>query len=206
MLLGLTFCGTRGLMVNSTAEREEVSSDGSWRLVTGFRPLGNSFGSFLGGTFNVRQELIDCSWHPGGATATIRMSFAPYRQKDHEPAGSFLWTVVPSGEFDHVGSLWGESINTDETSRLGIPELRIKAGSRWPFRFGHNRLIHRAALRIAYILNNQDERTLDFEDYAPCERLDFRSAKRETHLLQGLKLPLSISWVVYKNVPRRRPL
>ena len=164
VLLGVTFSGKQGLMVDSTAEGEEDSSDGSWRVITGFRPLGGSFVSFLGGSFHVRQELIECSQRAGGAAATIPMSFLPYNEKERAPSGSCLWTVEPCGAVDQARSLWSEFINTDETERMGIPQLRIKTGLRWAFRVGHSRLIHKAASRIADVLSNRDERAIAFAD------------------------------------------
>jgi hypothetical protein len=64
-LLGLTFRGTRGLMVDSTA-KEEDSSDGSWRRIIGFRPLGDSLGSFLGGRLMSARSLLIVRGFPAG--------------------------------------------------------------------------------------------------------------------------------------------
>jgi len=91
-------------------------------------------------------------------------AFLPYNEKERAPAGSFLWTVEPRGAVDQARSLWSEFINTDETERMGIPQLRIKTGLRWAFRVGHSRLIHKAASRIADVLSNRDERAIAFAD------------------------------------------
>jgi hypothetical protein len=169
-------------MIDSTAEREEASSDGV-RLVMGFRSLGTTFGSPLASVFNVRQSIIDWSRHSGGVTARIRMSFFPYNQNDREPSGGFLWMIEPGGTIDQAQSLWSEFINSDETTNLGIPELRIKAGSRWLFLLGHNRLVHKAALRIARVLSDPDGPIIDLADDARFDRLNFWPAKCGTRLL-----------------------
>jgi hypothetical protein len=176
-LFGLAFCGKGGLMIDATAEREDVSSDGTWRVITGFRPMGNGVGSFLGISFNVRQELIDCSRRPDGAIATIRMSFSPHQLNDTEPVGSFLWRIEAGGAIGQERAFWSESINTDETAGLGIPVLRIKTGSQWIFRVSHNRLVQKAAFRIAHVLSHPGDRPIDFAEYARHDGLSFWPAK-----------------------------
>src|SRR6516225_1691537 len=130
VLLGLRFCGKGGLMIDSTAEHEESPPTAAAGSSQAFDRSGIVFGSFLGGSFNVRQELSDCSRRTGGALATIRMSFSPYSQGAKEPTGAFLWRIEPGVTVgNEARAFWIESINTDETASLGVPELRIKAGS-----------------------------------------------------------------------------
>lgn len=93
LLLGLKFCGAGGLMVDSTAESEEESADGSARLIRKFRPLRTQFASALAGCFNVHQELIDCTAGPMGTAAAIKLTFSPSNEKNLDPAASFLWLV-----------------------------------------------------------------------------------------------------------------
>jgi hypothetical protein len=185
-LLGLAFSGRGGLMIDSTAEHEDARADGCCRLIAGFRPLGNSFGYFLGGSFNVRQELIDCSRRSGDVLATIQLSFSPYNQRDKAPTGAFQWSIEPGETAGHEAlASWTESINTDETARLRVPELRIKAGSQWAFRLGHNRLIQKAALQIAEVLSNPDDPGINFAEYAMEDRLNFWPAKCGTRKPRG---------------------
>ena len=161
-------------MIDSTVEHEESSADGCGRFITGFRPLGNSFGSFLGGSFNVRQELIDFSRRTSGIVAVLQMSFFPYSQRAREPTGAFLRRIEPGETVGNEAlASWVESINTDETASLGVPELRIKAGLQWAFRLGHNRLIHKAAVRISDVLNRPDDPGITFADCARDDRLKF---------------------------------
>jgi hypothetical protein len=114
------------------------------------------------------------------------MSFSPYDKRGKEPTGAFLWRIEP-GETtgDDALAFWTESINTDETASVGIPELRIKAGSQWAFRLGHNRLIQKAALRIADVLNRPDSPGITFADYARAEGLNFWPGKCRTQNAQG---------------------
>lgn len=176
-LLCLKFCGRGGLMIDSTAEHEEARGDGCCRFITGFRPVGNRFGSFIGGMFDVRQELIDCWQRSGDVLATIQMSFFPYTKMGKEPMGSFLWGIEPGERGNQAFASWTESINVDETAALRVAELRIRAGRRWAFRFGHNKLMRKAALRIADVLNNPDDRGITFADYARDDGLKFLPAK-----------------------------
>ena len=178
LLLGLKFCGAGGLMVDSTADSEEDSSDGHSRFIKDFRQLGDSFGSVLAGSFNVRQELTQCLAEPEGVVATIQMSFSPARSKDHEPSGSFLWEIEPSQANDSGRcACWTELINTEETRSRRLPELRIKAGAIWIFQLGHNRLIQRAAQRIADVLNSGDDKGINFASYAQEARRNFLPSK-----------------------------
>jgi hypothetical protein len=108
------------------------------------------------------------------------MSFLPYDEKERAPSGSFLWTVEPGGSVDQARSLWSEFINTDETKRMGVPQLSIKTGLRWAFRVGHSRLIHKATTGIADVLSNRDERVIAFADYARRDGLNFRPASFRT--------------------------
>jgi hypothetical protein len=81
LLLGLKFYGEGGLMVDSTAESEEDSLDGSARFVRRFTPLGAQFASALAGCFHVHQELIECTQSPKGILAAIKMTFSPSRRE-----------------------------------------------------------------------------------------------------------------------------
>jgi hypothetical protein len=71
-------------------------------------------------------------------------------------------------------SLWTELINGPETASRRIPALRIGYGKRWVFRLGHDRLIGKAARRVAEVLNTGDSRDLRFANYAAAHRLNFR--------------------------------
>ena len=178
LLLGVKFYGAGGLMVDSTADSEEDSPDGHSRFIKNFRPLGDSFGSVLAGSFNIRQELIECSKGPCGVAATIRMSFSPAKLRDQEPSGSFLWKIEPAAANEsEMDACWTELINTDETRSRQVPELRFKAGARWAFQLGHNRLIQKAAQRIVDVLNATDDRGVVFADYATADRLNFIPGK-----------------------------
>lgn len=174
LLLGLKFYGAGGLMVDSTADSEEGSPDGSARLIRRFKPLGTQFGSVLVGCFDVRQELAECAAGPRGIVAAIKMTFSPSDEKDREPSGSFLWLIEPAEYGRDEGSLWTELINSPETVNRQIPPLRIGRGKKGVFRLGHNRLIGNAAKRIAEILNTGDYGGLQFADYAAAHRLNFR--------------------------------
>jgi len=154
LLLGLKFCGAGGLMTDSTADSEEDSPDGRNRFIKNFSPLGDSLGSRLAGSFNVRQELIACTQGQHGVVSTIRMSFSPVSPEDEGPCGSFLWKVEPeSPNENEERACWTELINTEETRAERLPELRIPTWRRWIFSLGHNRLMHKAAQRIADVLN-----------------------------------------------------
>lgn len=178
ILLGLKFFGAGGLMVDSTADSEEDSPDGHSRFIKNFRPLGDSFGSVLAGSFNVREELIACSAGRNGVMATIQMSFSPARSKDHEPSGSFLWEIAPGqANENEKRACWSELINTEETRSRRLQELRIKVGARWIFQLGHNRLIQKAAQRIADVLNAGDDSGLSFASYAQEARTNFLPSK-----------------------------
>jgi hypothetical protein len=174
LLLGLKFYGAGGLMVDSTADSEEDSPDGSARFIKRFRPLGTQFGSNLAGCFNVHQELIECTAGPKGTAATIKMTFSPSQDRDREPSGSFIWLVEPAECFRERGALWTELINSPETVRRQIPPLRISYEKRWVFRLGHNRLIGKAAQRIAEVVDAGDSRHVQFADYAAEHRLSFK--------------------------------
>jgi len=174
LVLGLKFYGAGGLMIDSTAELEEDSPDGCSRFIRRFWPLGAQFGSALAGCFDVRQELIECTTGPQGTAATIKMTFSPSNKKDCEPMGSFLWLVGPAECGRERGALWTELINTSETIQREIPALRIGRGKGWVFRLGHNRLIEKAAQRIAQVLNAGDSSDVQFADYAAGQRLSFR--------------------------------
>lgn len=164
-------------MVDSTADSEEDSPDGSSRFIKRFRPLGTQFGSAFAGCFNVHQELIECTAGPKGIAAAIKMTFSPSNEKDREPSGSFLWLTEPAECVREQGALWTELINSPEPVSGQIPALRISHGKRWIFRLGHNRLIGKAAQRIAEVLNAGDYRDLEFADYAAAHRLNFRPKK-----------------------------
>lgn len=174
LLFGLKFYGAGGLMVDSTADSEEDSPDGSARFIKRFRPRGAQFGSALAGCFNVHQELIECMVGPKGTAATIKMTFSPSSEKDCEPNGSFLWFIEPAEYVREQGALWTELINRPETVSRQIAPLRISHGKRWVFRLGHNRLIGKAAQRIAEVLNAGDSRDVQFADYAAERRLSFK--------------------------------
>jgi hypothetical protein len=174
LLLGLKFCGSGGLMVDSTAESEEDSLDRSARFVRRFSPLGAHFASALAGSFNVHQELIECTQGPRGIVAAIKMTFSPSSEKDREPSGSFVWLIEPAECVGNHGALWTEAINGQETASRQIPALQIGRGRRWVFQFGHNRLIGKAARRVAEVLNTGDSRDLRFADYAIEHRLSFK--------------------------------
>lgn len=165
-------------MAHSTADSEEDSPDGHSRFVKNFRPLGKSFGSMLAGSFNVRQELIECAEGPRGVVARIRMSFSPAKPKDQYPSGSFLWEIEPGRTHKNgSGASWTELINTEETRNRQLPVLRIKAPARWAFQLGHNRLVQKAAQRIADILNAGDDSGLSFASYAEAARTNFLPSK-----------------------------
>ena len=154
LVLGMKLCGAGGLMVDSTCECEEYSPDRRARFVKNFRPLGDGLGSVLAGSFDVHQELIEYTEGMRDVAAIILMSFSPARPGDEEPAGSFLWQIEPARPDElSNGACWTELINTAETRSRRLPELRIKRGARWVFQLGHNRLMKKAAERIAEILN-----------------------------------------------------
>lgn len=157
LVLGLRFYGAEGLMVDSTAESEEALANGRARLIRGFRPLGSRLGSALAGCFNVHQQLIECTPGPKGSVAIIKMTFSP-SNSDREPSGSFLWFIEPGETVREQGALWIELINTQETVSRQIPTLRIGCAKKWVFQFGHNRLIAKAAQRIAAVLNTHCSR------------------------------------------------
>jgi len=166
LLLGLKFYGAGGLMTDSTADSEENSPDGRARFIRNFRPLGDSFGSILTGSFNVRQELIECVEGQHGAMSTIRMSFSPVRPEDEEPSGSFLWQIEPDLPNENErGACWTELINTEETRAQRLTELKIGTWRRWLFSLGHNRLMRKAAQRIADVLNG-DSSLVAFAGYS----------------------------------------
>jgi len=156
LVLGLEFCGAGGLMVDSTCDSEEYSTDRQARLIRNFRPLGDSLGSALAGSFDVRQELIECTERMHGVLACVRMSFSPARPGDKGPTGSFLWQIE-SARPDELerGACWAELINTEETRSMRFPDLRIKPGTRYIFQLGHNRLMRKAAERVGEVLNTR---------------------------------------------------
>lgn len=174
ILLGLKFYGTGGLMVDSVADTEEDSPGGSARFIRRFKPLGSRFGSALAGCFNVHQELIECTEGPKGIVVAVKMTFSPSSKRDCEPSGSFLWLIEPAEWLGKQGALWTELINSPETVERQIPALRIGHGKKWVFRLGHNRLIRKAARRVAEVLNAGDYRDLQFADYAAEHRLRFK--------------------------------
>jgi hypothetical protein len=57
---------------------------------------------------------------------------------------------------------------------MQIPALRISLGKRWVFRLSHNRLIEKAAQRIAEVLNAGDCSDVKFADYAAEPWLSFK--------------------------------
>lgn len=174
LLLGLKFCGAGGLMVDSTAESEEESADGTARFIRKFKPLGTRFGSALAGCFNVHQELIECAPGPKGTPAAIKITFSPFNEKKVEPTGSFLWLVEPIERGREQGALWTELINSPESVSRQILGLRIGRGKKSIFRLGHNRLIRKAAQRIVEVLNMGDSPDVQFADYAAEHRLSFK--------------------------------
>ena len=154
LVLGMKFCGAGGLMVDSKCGSEEYSPEKQARFVKNFRPLGDSLGSVLAGSFDVHQELIEYTEGMRGVVAIILMSFSPASPGDEEPAGSFLWQIEPPRPDElSNGACWTELINTAETRSRRLPELQIKRRARWIFQLGHNRLMKKAAERIAEILN-----------------------------------------------------
>lgn len=178
LVLALRFCGAGGLMVDSTAESEEVLANGCGRLIRGFRPLGSRLGSTLAGCFHVQQELIECTPGPKGSAAIIKMTFSPSKEKDSEPSGSFLWLIEPADSAREQGALWTELINSPETVSRQLPTLRISRAKRLVFRFGHDRLIAKAAQRIAEILNTRGSSDIQFNMCAAEQGLRFGLAKR----------------------------
>lgn len=174
LLLGLKFYGPGGLMANSSGDSEEDSLDGTSRFIKRFRPLGTQFGSTLAGCFDVHQELVECTVGPKGIAASIKMTFSPSNEKDRGPSGSFLWLVEPVERERERGALWTELINSPETVSRQIPGLRIGRGKKLIFRLGHNRLIRKAAQRIAEVLNTGDSPDVHFADYAAEHRLSFK--------------------------------
>jgi hypothetical protein len=134
LLLGLKFFGAGGLMVDSTADSEEYFRDRRARLIRTFKPLGKSLVSVLAGSFNVLQELIECSMGQHGIVAGIRMSFSPASPTARDPNGSFLWQVAPcQPNGTAMRACWMELINTEEIRRRGWPELKVAVGNRWVF-------------------------------------------------------------------------
>lgn len=176
LLLGLKFCGVGGLMVDSAAELEEESADGSARFIRMFRPLGSRFASALAGCFNVHQELMEHTAGQKGTSAAIKITFSSLSETHLEPAGSFLWLVEPMECAREQGALWTELINTPETVSRRIPGLRIGRGKKSIFRLGHNRLIGKSAQRIADILNTGDYADLP-SAHAVTDRLRFNPKK-----------------------------
>src|SRR5215813_12748057 len=175
LLLGLKFYGKGGLMADSTADSEEDSADGNSRFITNFKPFGDSFVMRVAGSFHVRQELFECSVGPSGLVAAIRMTFSPVGSNDR-PNGSFLWEVEPDAAAERR-ACWTESINTSETRKRQIQDLKIKFGSRRVFLFGHNRLNEKAAQRMADVLNGGGESGAVFASHAQKDRLNFRPGK-----------------------------
>jgi hypothetical protein len=155
LILGLKFCGARGLMADSTACSEECFPDRRARSIKTFRPLGKRLGSALAGSFDVLQELIECFAGPYGTVANIRMSFSPTTPEAQGPTGSFLWQVEacqPNGP--ERCACWRELVNTGEIWSKGWPELTMKAGKRRVFQWGHHHhLMEKAAHRIADVLD-----------------------------------------------------
>ena len=156
LVVRMKFCGAGGLMVDSTCGSEEYSPEKQARFVKNFRPLRDRLGSVLAGSFDVHQELMEYTEGIHGVIAIIRMSFSPARPGVEGPTGSFLWQIEPSRPDDlRTGTCWTELINTEETRSRRLPELKIKRGARWIFQLGHNRLMRKAAERIAEILNTE---------------------------------------------------
>ena len=128
IILGTKFCGPDGLMVDSTCDFEERSRDKEARFIKNFRPLGNSPGSALAGSFDVHQELIERTEGKYGVTGIVRMTFSPARPEDREPTGSFLWQIEPARPDEpDQGACWVELINTEETRHMGFPDVRNQA-------------------------------------------------------------------------------
>lgn len=154
LLMRLKFYGPGGLMAASTADSEEDAPDGRSRFIKNFRPGGNWFGSRLAGSFNVRQELMESAERRQATLPMIRMTFSPARPEDEVPNGSFLWRVEPGPPNENgTRACWTELINTEETRAEGLPDLRVGTWRRWVFSFGHNRLMQKAAQKIADVLN-----------------------------------------------------
>ena len=176
LLMRLKFYGPGGLMADSAADSEEDAPDGRSRFIKNFRPVGDGFGCRLAGSFNVRQELIEPPDRQHGALPLIRMTFSPARPEDEFPSGSFLWRVEPDmpGESGTL-ACWTERINTGETKAERLPDLRIGMWRRWVFPFGHNRLMQKAAQRIADVLNGDGDLPV-FADYSEAARRLFGAA------------------------------
>src|SRR5438270_10002812 len=103
------------------------------------------------------------------------MSFSPSSSKDDVPMGSFLWEIEPEAAQPNR-ACWTKSINTKETLARQIPGLRIKAGTKRVFLFGHNRLNEEAAQRMADVLNGGPG-GIAFADYAQAGQLNFWPGK-----------------------------
>jgi hypothetical protein len=92
-----------------------------------------SFFAVLAGTFNVHQELFECSLGPQGGVVTIWMSFSPSDSKDHEPTGSSLWEIEPDRANEQERrACWTESINTHETLSKPLPAFSGQAARTMP--------------------------------------------------------------------------
>jgi hypothetical protein len=76
-------------MVDSTADPEEYFPERRARFIKNFKPLEESLVSVLAGSFNVLQELIECSVGRYGIVASIRMSFSPISPTAQGPQREF---------------------------------------------------------------------------------------------------------------------
>jgi len=152
-LLGLRFYGPGGLMVTSIADDEECSANGAFRLVKNFKPMQNTPGSFVAGSFNIGQKLLECSLGPLGVTALVEMSFTPTDPDSPGPWGSLLWAIEPGTTEDQGRcAYWTDLVNTEETRSRGFA-LRVKAESAEILMALHNRLIGGAGKRVVQVLN-----------------------------------------------------
>jgi len=106
------------------------------------------------------------------------MSFSPCGPKEELPTGSFLWEVEPdSAEAQETRACWTESINTRESGRRQLPDLRIAAGKKRVFLLAQNRLNEKAAARMVEVLNHRDDSGVVFAAGASTDRLSFWPGK-----------------------------
>jgi hypothetical protein len=173
-LLGLKFYGPGGLMVTSIADAEECSPDGTFRLVKNFKPMQNTPGSFVAGSFNVSQKLLECSLGPLGVTALVQMSFTPTDPDSPGPRGSLLWAIEPGRtEKQDSCAYWTDLVNTEETQSRRFT-LRVKPASAEILMALHNRLIGGAGKRVVQVLNASSyENGVVFASYVKSGRLEF---------------------------------
>jgi hypothetical protein len=173
-LLGLKFYGPGGLMVTSTADGEECSDDGTFRLIKNFKPMQNTPNTFLAGSFNVSQKLLEFSLGPLGVTALTQMSFTPIDPKSPGPRGSLLWSIEP-GRTEQMESCayWTDLVNTEETKTRGFT-LRVRPDSAEILMALHNRLIGGAGRRVVEALNATSyEHGVVFASYVKVGQLNF---------------------------------